>query len=68
MMQNIDNRKTRSRGIAIILTTLTLTVTLPLAGLGFDVGTLYLIKSKLQAAADSAALAGARAAVWVRPG
>jgi Mg-chelatase subunit ChlD len=61
MLQNIDNRKTRSRGIAIILTTLTLTVTLPLAGLGFDVGTLYLIKSKLQAAADSAALAGARA-------
>jgi Flp pilus assembly protein TadG len=60
-MQELDNRKRRSRGIAIVLTTLTLTVTLPLVGLGFDVGTLYLIKSKLRAAADSAALAGARA-------
>ena len=59
-MQNIDNRKKRSKGFAIILTTLTLTVTLPLVGLGFDVSTLYLIKSKLQAASDSAALAGAR--------
>jgi Mg-chelatase subunit ChlD len=60
-MQDLNNRKKRSRGIAIVLTTLTLTVTLPLVGLGFDVGTLYLIRSKLAAAADSAALAGARA-------
>ncbi len=60
-MHEIDNRKKRSKGIAIILTTLTLTVTLPLIGLGLDVGTLYLVKSKLSSAADSAALAGARA-------
>ncbi len=60
-MQNLSTRKKRSKGIAIVLTTLTLTVTLPLVGLGFDVSTLYLIKSKLGAAADSAALAGARA-------
>src|SRR5580658_2521207 len=60
-MQEPGNRKKRSRGIAIVLTTLTLSVTLPLVGLGFDVGTLYLIKSKLSAASDSAALAGARA-------
>ena len=60
-MQDLNNRKKSSRGIAIVLTTLTLSVTLPLAGLGFDVATLYLIKSKLGAAADSAALAGARA-------
>jgi Flp pilus assembly protein TadG len=60
-MQTVNNRKKRSRGIAIVLTTLTLSVTLPLVGLGFDVGTLFLIKSKLQAASDSAALAGARA-------
>lgn len=61
MMQNLKNRKKRSRGIAIVLTTLTLSITLPLVGLGFDVSTLYLIKSKLSAAADAAALAGARA-------
>ena len=60
-MQNEITRKTRRKGIAIVLTTLTLSVTLPLAGLGFDVATLYLVKSKLGAAADSAALAGARA-------
>ena len=60
-MQRLNNRKKRSRGIAIVLTTLTLAITLPLVGLGFDVSTLYLIRSKLGAAADSAALAGARA-------
>ena len=60
-MQTVNNRKKHSRGIAIVLTTLTLSITLPLVGLGFDIGTLYLIKSKLSAAADSAALAGARA-------
>jgi Mg-chelatase subunit ChlD len=60
-MQDINNRNKRSRGFAIVLTTLTLTITLPLVGLGFDVGTLYLIRSKLAAAADAAALAGARA-------
>lgn len=60
-MQGAKNRKKRSRGVAIVLTTLTLAITLPLVGLGFDVSTLYLIKSKLSAAADSAALAGARA-------
>ena len=60
-MQQLNNRTKRSKGFAIVLTTLTLTITLPLVGLGFDVSTLYLIKSKLQAASDSAALAGARA-------
>ena len=60
-MQTFNNRKKRSRGVAIVLTTLTMAVTLPLIGLGFDVATLYVVKSKLSAAADSAALAGARA-------
>src|SRR5579862_8210456 len=60
-MEDRNSREKRSKGIAIVLTTLTLTVTLPLVGLGFDVSTLYLIKSKLASAADAAALAGARA-------
>lgn len=47
--------------MAIVMTTLSMIVILPLMGLGLDVSTLYLIKSKLNAAADSAALAGARA-------
>ena len=46
-MQRSQQPQKRSRGIAIVLTTLTLSVTLPLVGLGFDVGTLYLIRSKL---------------------
>ena len=54
-------RDKRSKGIAIVLTTLTLAVTLPLVGLGFDVGTLYLVRSKLSGAADAAALSGAQA-------
>lgn len=60
-MQNEITRRKRSQGIAIILTTLSLTFLVPLVGLGFDVSTLYLIKSKLSAAVDAAALAGARA-------
>jgi Flp pilus assembly protein TadG len=59
-MQNRNTRQKRSKGMAIVLTTLALSVILPLMGLGFDVGTLYLVKSKLSAAADAAALAGAR--------
>jgi len=47
--------------MAVVVTSLALVFLLPLVGLGFDVGTLYLIKSKLSSAADAAALAGARA-------
>lgn len=60
-MQTHNTRTKRSRGIAIVLTTLSLSLILPLMGLGIDLGTLYLVKSKLFAAADAAALAGARA-------
>jgi Flp pilus assembly protein TadG len=51
----------REKGFAIVLTTLALTSTLMIAGLGFDVGTLYLIRTKLQGAMDAAALATVRA-------
>jgi Flp pilus assembly protein TadG len=61
MPNKTTRREKRSKGIAIILTTLSMAVILPLVGLGFDVSTLYLIKSKLNAATDAAALAGARA-------
>ncbi len=60
-MPTTNIRTKRSKGMAIILTTLSVSVTLPLVGLGFDVGTLYLVKSKLVSAADAAALGGARA-------
>ena len=51
----------REKGFAIVLTTLALTSTLLIAGLGFDVGTLYLMRTKLQGAMDAAALATVRA-------
>jgi Mg-chelatase subunit ChlD len=60
-MRNFNNRKKRAKGVSIIFSTLSLGVTLPLVGLAFDVSTLYLVKVKLSTAADSAALAGARA-------
>ena len=60
-MQKLKTHNRGSRGFAIVLTTLTLTITVPLVGLGFDVATLYLVKSKLSAAVDAAGLAAARA-------
>lgn len=53
-------RKPRRRGIALILTTLTLLVFGPMVGLAVDVGILYLLKSRLSQAVDAACLAGAR--------
>ena len=43
------------------MTVLTMMIALPLVGLAFDVGILYMIRGKLYQAVDAAALAGARA-------
>ena len=51
----------REKGFAVIMTTLALVATMLVAGLGFDVATLYLIRTKLQGAADAATLATVRA-------
>src|ERR1700681_4529451 len=51
----------RRKGIAVILTTLSMFVIVPMVGLGIDVSTLYIVRAKLYEAADAAALAGARA-------
>ncbi|MDW8130790.1 MAG: VWA domain-containing protein [Bryobacterales bacterium] len=56
----ISKRKRRQRGVILIMLTLVLMVILPMAGLAFDVGLLYLIRTKLSAALDAAVLAGAR--------
>ncbi len=56
MLQKIK----KETGAVIVLTAVMLPVMLGLAGLGFDVGNLYMHKSRLQNVADSAALAGAR--------
>ena len=53
-----DNRK--ERGVALLLGSAALIFIIPAVGLAIDVGYLYAIKSKLQAAVDGAALAAAR--------
>jgi len=59
-MQKTKAKKSQ-QGIAVIMTVLTMMIAVPLVGLAFDVGVLYMIRGKLYQAADAAALAGARA-------
>jgi Flp pilus assembly protein TadG len=49
------------KGIAVILTTLSLVVMIPMVGLAVDVSILYMTRAKLLSAVDAAVLAGARA-------
>jgi Flp pilus assembly protein TadG len=61
-MKNILPRNRSQRnGIAVIVTTLTLMLIIPMVGLAFDLSMLYLIKSRLLTALDGAVLAAARA-------
>lgn len=54
------NRNARERGIAVIMTAISLVVLVPVVGLGVDTGMLYFAKAKLASACDAAALAAAR--------
>jgi len=54
-------RTKREKGFAIVLTTLALVSTLSILGIAFDVGVMYLVRTKLQGAMDAAALATVRA-------
>ncbi|MEJ7804675.1 MAG: pilus assembly protein TadG-related protein, partial [Telluria sp.] len=58
----------RQRGAVAILVGLTLLVLLAAGGLVLDLGHLYILKSELQNAADSAALAGAKEINLSAPG
>lgn len=53
--------KHNEKGITLILGTLSLLFIVPMMGLAIDVGFLYGVRSKMQAAVDGAALAAARA-------
>jgi len=50
----------REKGMAVLITALLLLIVIPLVGLAVDVGTLYVIRGRLGAALDSAALAAGR--------
>src|ERR1700676_359468 len=55
------SRKRKESGVTLLLGTVSLLFIVPMIGLAIDVGFLYAVKSKLQAAVDGAALAAARA-------
>lgn len=48
------------KGFAVILTTLSLVLLVPMVGLAIDVSVLYMIRAKLSSAVDAAVLAGAQ--------
>ena len=60
-MHALTGENHRRKGIAVILTTLSMFVIVPMVGLGIDVSTLYIVRAKLFEATDAAALAGTRA-------
>lgn len=53
-------RRSGSRGFVLPTAAVLFIVSIPIVGLVIDVGTFYMIQSRLQAAVDAAALAGAR--------
>jgi Flp pilus assembly protein TadG len=61
MQKAVPRGKPNRKGVAIITTTLTLMVLIPLIGLAIDLSILYMVKSRLLSATDAAVLAGARA-------
>ena len=53
-------RRTKEKGFAILITTASIFLILPVVGLAIDAGFLYVVRAKLSAATDAAALAAAR--------
>src|SRR3982074_2563147 len=60
-MQISSHKRARTGGIAVLLTSVMIIGVMMAVGLAVDVGMMYAVKTKLSAAADAAALAGARA-------
>lgn len=50
----------KDRGFVLLLTVLTMLAVLPIIGMAVDIGMVFLIQTRLSAAIDAAALAGAR--------
>src|ERR1700676_420647 len=53
--------RSSERGVAVLYTALMMVIILPMMGLTFDTGIMFVIKAKLQGAVDGASLSGARA-------
>jgi Flp pilus assembly protein TadG len=62
-VERVRNRQVavwRERGVILIILTLAFSLIVPLIGLAFDCGMLYLVRTRLSAAVDAAVLAGGR--------
>jgi Flp pilus assembly protein TadG len=55
-----EAKNQRRKGIAVLVTAVTLTVLIPVVGLAIDGAILYAVRARLSAAVDAGALAGAR--------
>jgi len=65
----VQTRKSRiidQSGVLIVVTAVSLTMILGMAGLALDLGYMYIVKTELQRAADAGAMAGARALFFPR--
>jgi Flp pilus assembly protein TadG len=61
MSMQVTSKRKNQKGMAVIMTAMTMLVSIPLVGLAVDVAVLYMIRGKVQQAVDAGALAGARA-------
>lgn len=61
-MRNLmpEAKNQRRKGIAVLVTAVTMTVLIPVVGLAIDAAILYAVRARLSAAVDAGALAGAR--------
>lgn len=58
--KNLMARMRERRGIAVLLTSLMMLILMPIVGLSIDAGYAFLVKTRMSAAMDSAALAAGR--------
>lgn len=61
MTSQASRRSRKQKGIAIIVTALSMMLIIPIVGLAIDASFLYAIRARMSAGADAAALAAARA-------
>ncbi len=59
-LNRFRSREVHEKGFAIILTTLTLIVIIPVVGLGIDASLMFGVKARITSAADAAAISSAR--------
>jgi len=59
-LDRFRSREVREKGLALVLTTIALTIMIPVVGLGIDASLMYGVKARITSAADAAAISAAR--------